>query len=115
MEVDEEELADFGLLLGMEGYLSFGSIGEFAKEEGLSADGFDGLLEGLGKVVSGPAADLVDEAFLLLHKALSNLGDALVAAAKQYGHVEETNKSIFERTELPFKGEYKRYLPKGAP
>lgn len=110
-KVDANELADFGLYMGAEGSLSLPVIETLARDEGLSADGFKGLLAPLGEICTGPAANLVGEAFDLMQKALCNLGDGLIAAAKHYGYVDEDNRSVFERTENWYRGEYKRYLP----
>lgn len=110
-KVHEKELADFGLYLGAEGSLTLPIIESLAKKEGMSADGFTGLLEPLGKICTGQASNLVSDAFDLMQKALCNLGDGLVSAAKKYGYVDEDRRSVFERTENWYRADYKRYLP----
>ncbi len=110
-KINEAELADFGIYMGAEGSLTLPLIEKLACEEGLSADGFKGLLKPLGDICTGPAATQVSEAFDLMQKALCNLGDGLVATAKQYGYVDEDNRSVFERTENWWRKDYKRYLP----
>lgn len=112
LEVNEKQLADFGMYLGAEGRFTLAEIKSFAIREGLSADGFTGLLKPLGNIVEDEAATYVEKAFQLMREKLCNLGDGIIAAAKSYGYTDDDNRSVFERTgEWRDRRDYERYLP----
>lgn len=100
---DAAAIADFGEYLGAEAYTTLGAIDEFARREGMSKEGFGdapSLLAPLGEIVSGPAADLVAEGFKEMQRKLCQLGDTVIAAAKQYGTVEVSNESLADQIRL---------------
>lgn len=98
--VDKDQLADFGLYLGSEAGKTLPSIEDLARTEGMSADGFTGLLDPLGKIVTGDASTLVGSAFSLMQHKLCDLGDGVVGVAKHYGYVDSSNVTIFQRNGL---------------
>lgn len=98
--VHKEVVADFGLYLSAEAGYNLPRIERLAREEGMSDHGFTGLLEPLGNIVNGEASVLVGSAFSLMQRKLCNLGDEVVNVAKHYGHVDEDNRSLFERNGL---------------
>ncbi|OLF12785.1 hypothetical protein BLA60_05815 [Actinophytocola xinjiangensis] len=99
-EVNEEQLGDFGRYLAAEAGTTLPAIETLAREEGMSSDGFKGVLEPLGDVVTGEASVLVGEAFSLMQEKLCDLGDSVIAAAKTYGYVDEGTASLFETSGL---------------
>jgi hypothetical protein len=99
-DVDEQTVADFGLYLGAEAGYTLPTIETLARNEGMSAHGFTGLLEPLGNVVKGDASVLVGSAFSLMQRKLCDLGDSVRAAAKEYGYVEQDNISMFDYNKL---------------
>lgn len=99
-EVHEKVVADFGLYLAAEAGHSVPSIERLARDEGMSADGFTGLLAPLGDIVTGEASVLVGTAFSLMQRKLCDLGDAVIDVARDYGHTEYDHRSLFERTGL---------------
>jgi hypothetical protein len=99
-EVDEATVADFGLYLGAEAGYTLPTIETLARDEGMSAHGFTGLLEPLGNIVKGDASVLVGSAFSLMQRKLCDLGDSVRAAAKDYGYVEHGNISMFDYNKL---------------
>ncbi|MEU6645949.1 hypothetical protein ABZ863_25840 [Saccharomonospora sp. NPDC046836] len=99
-EVNEAQLADFGFYLSAEAGYTLPSIERLARDEGMSSDGFKGVLEPLGDVVKGEASVVVGEAFSLMQRKLCDLGDAVIAAAKTYGYTEKETTSLFERNGL---------------
>lgn len=99
-EVDEAAVADFGLYLGAEAGYTLPTIETLARDEGMSAHGFTGLLEPLGNVVKGDASVLVGSAFSLMQRKLCDLGDSVRAAARDYGYVEHGNISMFDYNKL---------------
>ncbi|MCC8244984.1 hypothetical protein [Saccharothrix luteola] len=99
-EVDESAVADFGRYLGAEAGYTLPTIETLARDEGMSDHGFTGVLEPLGEIVNGPASLLVGSAFSLMQRKLCDLGDSVRAAAKDYGHVDDRNTSLFEYNKL---------------
>lgn len=99
-DVDEAAVADFGLYLGAEAGYTLPTIETLARDEGMSAAGFTGLLETLGEIVTGDASVLVGSAFSLMQRKLCDLGDSVRAAAKDYGYVEHGNISMFDYNKL---------------
>lgn len=100
MQVDEAQLADFGFYLSSEAGYTLPRIEQLARDEGMSADGFRGVLDPLGDIVTGEASVLVGDGFSLMQRKLCDLGDAVISAAKTYGYIDETNASLFERNGL---------------
>jgi hypothetical protein len=98
--VDKDQLADFGCYLGAEAGYTLPSIEDLARREGMSADGFTGLLEPLGQIVTGDASTLVGSAFSLMQHKLCDLGDGVMNVAKNYGWTDHSNVTMFERTGL---------------
>lgn len=99
-EVNEDQLGDFGRYLSAEAGSTLPSIETLARTEGMSSDGFKGVLEPLGDVVTGEASNLVGEAFSLMQEKLCDLGDSVIGAAKTYGYVDEATASLFETSGL---------------
>jgi hypothetical protein len=66
----------------------------------MSADGFTGLLEPLGEIVTGDAPVLVGSAFSLMQLKLCDLGDAVIDVARDYGYSDASTQSLFERNGL---------------
>lgn len=99
-EVNEAQLADFGFYLSSEAGYTLPRIETLARDEGMSSDGFKGVLAPLGDIVTGEASTLVGEAFSLMQVKLCDLGDSVIAAAKTYGYVDEGTASLFERNGL---------------
>lgn len=99
--IDEAKVADFGFYLSSEAGHTLPIIEEFARNEGMSSHGFNGLLEPLGEIVNGDASLLVGSAFTLMQEKLCDLGDALIAAAREYGYTEhQTIDSLLEANGL---------------
>lgn len=104
---DAAAIGDFGEYLGAEAYASLRPIGQFACSEGMSDAGFGespSLLAPLGDIVSGPASDLVWQAFTELQRKLCQLGDTVVDASKQYGNTEAANGSLADQIGLDVYG-----------
>jgi hypothetical protein len=99
-DVDEATVADFGHYLAAEAGYTLPTIETLARNEGMSANGFVGLLEPLGEAVTGDASVLVGSAFSLMQRKLCDLGDSIRAAARDYGHVEYGNVSMFDYSKL---------------
>lgn len=99
-EVHEKVVADFGLYLAAEAGVVLPQIEQLARDDGMSADGFTGLLAPLGEIVSGEASVLVGTAFSLMQRKLCDLGDAVIDVAKDYGYTEYDHRSLFDRTGL---------------
>jgi len=99
-EVHEKVVADFGLYLAAEAGVTVPQIESFARDEGMSADGFTGLLEPLGEIVNGEASVLVGTAFSQMQRKLCDLGDAVIGVAKDYGYTDYDNRALFDRTGL---------------
>jgi uncharacterized protein YukE len=95
--VDEEAVADFASYLGAEAGQTLPTIEKLARDEGMSKDGFTGLLAPLGDIVTGPASVSVGLVFSEMQRKLCDLGDSVAAAAKDYGHVDDNSASIFDR------------------
>ncbi|MDN5726390.1 MAG: hypothetical protein L0G99_10750 [Propionibacteriales bacterium] len=94
---DAPAIADFGRYLGAEGAVSVDRVMRFATEQGMSDAGFgdaSSLLAPLGELVSGPASGLVTDGFTQMKLKLCQLGDTVIAAAKQYGEVEGSNVGL---------------------
>lgn len=103
IEVDQEQVADFGFYLGTEASFTLPRIEQLAREEGMSDHGFGELpcvLAPLGDIVNGAASVLVGEGFSLMQRKLCDLGDGVINAAKKYGYIDEGNASLFERNGL---------------
>lgn len=98
--VHKEQVADFGFYLSAEAGVTLPRIERLAREEGMSSDGFTGLLEPLGKIVNGEASVMVGSAFSLMQRKLCDLGDSVIGAARSYGYVDADNRSLFERNGL---------------
>lgn len=98
-EVHEKVVADFGLYLAAEAGTTVPQIEWLARDEGMSTDGFTGLLEPLTEAIDS-ASGLVGAAFSLMQRKLCDLGDAVVDVAEEYGYAERDNRSLFERTGL---------------
>ncbi|MFI7677617.1 hypothetical protein [Actinophytocola sp. NPDC049390] len=99
-EVHEKVVADFGLYLAAEAGVTVPLIERLARDEGMSADGFTGLLAPLGEIVTGDASVLVGSAFSLMQRKLCDLGDAVIGVAKDYGYTDYDHRALFERTGL---------------
>lgn len=95
-EVNEAQLGDFGYYLSSEAGFTLPRIETLARTEGMSSDGFKGVLAPLGDIVTGEASTVVGEAFSLMQKKLCDLGDSVIAAAKTYGYSDAGNASLFE-------------------
>jgi hypothetical protein len=100
LTVIKEQVADFGFYLSSEAGYNLPRIERLAREEGMSADGFTGLLQPLGQIVNGEASVLVGSAFSLMQRKLCDLGDEVLSTSKHYGYVDEDNRSMFERNGL---------------
>ncbi len=96
-KVDEAQVADFGGYLGAEASQTLPDIEKLAREEGMSDDGFTGLLSPLGDIVKGEGAEMVGQAFNVMQDLMCNLGDGVIGAAKSYGYVDAENSSMLER------------------
>jgi hypothetical protein len=112
LQVDGDQLADFGVYLGMEARVTLPTIWGLGRDEGMSTDGFTGALAPLGEFIAANGTPLVNDAFEAMRDKLCNLGDALISVAKTYGYVDESNKSVLERTANPYREDFDRYLPK---
>ncbi len=99
-EVHEKVVADFGLYLAAEAGVTVPQIERLARDEGMSADGFTGLLAPLGEIVTGEASVLVGSAFSLMQRKLCDLGDAIIGVAKDYGYTDYDHRALFARTGL---------------
>lgn len=103
IEVDEQQVADFGFYLSSEAGYTLPRIETLAREEGMSDHGFGELpcvLAPLGDIVNGQASVWVGEGFSLMQRKLCDLGDAVIGAAKTYGYIDDSNASLFERNGL---------------
>jgi hypothetical protein len=98
--VHKEQVADFGFYLSAEAGYTLPRIERLAREDAMSSDGFTGLLEPLGKIVTGDASVAVGSAFSLMQRKLCDLGDSVIGAAESYGYVDADNRSLFERNGL---------------
>ncbi|HEX2132992.1 MAG TPA: hypothetical protein VHH15_15695 [Actinophytocola sp.] len=96
----ENAIADFGFYLSTEAGQTLPTIEQLARDEGMSDAGFVGLLEPLGNIVNGEASVMVGSAFSLMQRKLCDLGDSVLAAARDYGYVDESNKTMLERNGL---------------
>lgn len=99
-EVDKEAVADFGFYLGAEAGHTLPLIERLARDEGMSKDGFTGLLSPLGDIVSGPASVSVGMVFTEMQRKLCDLGDSVTDAAKDYGWIDHSNAKLYERAGL---------------
>ncbi|GAB3451343.1 hypothetical protein [Actinophytocola sediminis] len=99
-EVNEAQLADFGFYLSSEAGYTLPRIETLARDEGMSSDGFKGVLQPLGDIVTGEASTIVGEGFSLMQVKLCDLGDSVISAAKTYGYVDEATAGLFERNGL---------------
>jgi hypothetical protein len=98
--VDEQQLADFGGYLGAEAAETLPVIETLARDEGLSDDGFMGLLSELGDIVNGPISVKVGAAFSLMQTKMCDLGDSVIATARDYGYRDADNRKLMERVGL---------------
>jgi hypothetical protein len=98
--VDKEAVADFGFYLGAEAGHTLPLIERLARDEGMSDHGFTGLLAPLGDIVNGPASVSVGLVFSEMQRKLCDLGDSVTGAARNYGWVDHSNASMFERAGL---------------
>jgi phage-related protein len=99
-DVHEKEVADFGFYLSAEAAYTLPRIEKLAREEGMSADGFTGLLKPLGDIVNGPASVSAGSAFSLMQHKMCDLGDAVIGVAKTYGYADNDSRTLFERNGL---------------
>jgi hypothetical protein len=99
-EVHEKVVADFGVYLVAEAGYTLPAIETLAREQGMSSDGFTGLLAPLGEIVEGEASVLVGTAFSLMQRKLCDLGDAVIDVARDYGYTDDDHRSLFDRTGL---------------
>lgn len=99
-DIDEKAVAEFGSYLGSEAGTTLPAIEHLARDEGMSDDGFTGLLAPLGDILTGPASVSVGIVFTEMQRKLCDLGDSVTNAARDYGHVDDDNASLYERLGL---------------
>jgi len=99
-KVDENQVADFGGYLGAEAAETLPTIETLARDEGMSDDGFTGLLSELGDIVNGSASVEVGAAFSLMQTKMCDLGDGVIATARNYGYRDADNRKLMARVGL---------------
>ncbi|RZQ60245.1 hypothetical protein [Amycolatopsis suaedae] len=113
--MDPAQVRDFAVYLGAEARLTLPVIERFVVDEGLNKHGFNSddkrtLLSPIGDLCDTARNAVVTPVFEEMRRKLCELGDRLLDAARAVQGADADHRTVLERTEKWWRGEYEKYL-----